>query len=110
MNIFLYFSKITRIYFTRFTFSVPSQEYSNMFLHPTSFQSYTKLHGRYLINNLCIPFVHPVVDDGVDTGVGHCQPVEEQVYTPDPRLSEQDIKLNVSTASLKRDHQLCDQR
>ena len=29
-----------------------------------------------------IPFIHPVVDEGVDTGVGHCQPVECQVYVP----------------------------
>ena len=25
------------------------------------------------------PFVHPIVDDGIDTGVGHGKPVEAQV-------------------------------
>lgn len=27
-----------------------------------------------------LPVVHPVVDGGVDAGVGHCQPVEGQVH------------------------------
>ena len=26
------------------------------------------------------PFVHPIVDDGVDAAVGHCQPIEGQVH------------------------------
>ena len=26
------------------------------------------------------PFVHPIVDDGIDAAVGHCQPIEGQVH------------------------------
>ena len=34
------------------------------------------------INKTCL-LVHPVVDDGVDTGVGHGQPVEGEVDVAD---------------------------
>ena len=29
---------------------------------------------------LSLPFVHPIVDEGVDTAVGHGQPIEGQVH------------------------------
>ena len=34
------------------------------------------------------PPVHHVVDDGVDAGVGHCQPVESEVHVADVGLSD----------------------
>ena len=33
-----------------------------------------------------LPFIHPVVDEGVDTAVCHGQPVEEQVHVLDVRF------------------------
>ena len=29
---------------------------------------------------MSLPFVHPIVDEGVDTAVGHGQPIEGQVH------------------------------
>ena len=34
------------------------------------------------------PPVHHVVDDRVDAGVGHCQPVEREVHVADVGLSD----------------------
>ena len=41
-----------------------------------------KCHFYYflVILFLSLPFVHPIVDEGVDTAVGHGQPIEGQVH------------------------------
>ena len=44
------------------------------------------------------PSVHHVVDDGVDAGVGHCEPVEREVHVANVGLSD------IQTYFLELDH------
>ena len=77
-------------------------------LHPLGGGSTGQVAGEEEENHVEIipePLVHPVVDDGVDTGGGHGQPVEGQVDVvdvgyPRQRVTDYFLVINFSTIML----------